>query len=61
MDVEPALERRFLGVVEVDSGTLLVGIAMEQVEEEAATISHTELRPACLADTTSCAAHLSSP
>jgi hypothetical protein len=25
MDVEPALQRRFLGVVEVDSGTLLVG------------------------------------
>jgi hypothetical protein len=25
MDVEPTLERRFLGVVEVDSGTLLVG------------------------------------
>lgn len=25
MDVEPALERRFLGVVEVDSGTLLLG------------------------------------
>jgi hypothetical protein len=25
MNVEPALERRFLGMVEVDSGTLLVG------------------------------------
>jgi hypothetical protein len=25
MDDEPALERRFLGVVEVDSGTLLLG------------------------------------
>ena len=25
MDDEPALERRFLGMVEVDSGTLLVG------------------------------------
>jgi hypothetical protein len=25
MDVEPVLERRFLGMVEVDSGTLLVG------------------------------------
>lgn len=25
MDVEPALGRRFLGMVEVDSGTLLVG------------------------------------
>jgi hypothetical protein len=28
MDVEPALERRFLGMVEVDSGTLLVGDPM---------------------------------
>jgi hypothetical protein len=28
MNVEPTLERRFLGVVEVDSGTLLVGDPM---------------------------------